>query len=650
MIPKIIAYNEDCITGMAEKVADNSVHLTVTSIPFEELFTYSGKLEDVGNNGSTVNIREGRFALNMRFVIEQLFRVTAPGYNVCIHIQQLLAYKNQHGFIGRRDFRGAIIDLFSSFRKNADNEKQQGFNFFGEIVIAKNPQAIAQRLKLNSLLFETAKTNAQNLAPVFNDYILIFKKPGEAKVPVRAMFDKKKNPTGWLTSEEWIRDACGVWKDIRETDVLDGYRSARESDEEKHVCVARDSLVLTRKGYVPIQDVQVDDLVFTHLGRWRKVLAKKCNGIRKTVQLGAQGVPFLRVTPDHLIWTRKGVGKNKGVSKPRQTAQYSNPEWINAENTKGSYVNLKLPMIEESPYTPEEWWIVGRWLGDGHLDTRGRVHISCSHREKDELVKKLGARAGAVTLRRTVYQIAVNDRDGRIREILKNCGQCAAGKTLPAEALELDIERSEALLSGYLSADGHFNKQYQRWMASSVSRALLLGIAMIAQRGRGVSASVYAGRPAGETQIEGRTVKTKQDWILSIPPQNLSSFIAEDGAWKKVRKLNASEEIEVWDLQVEEDESFTVEGCIVHNCPLQLDVVRRLVRLYSNPISIQPDSTVLDPFGGIGTTPYIAVEQDRNAISFELKESYFSQNQRNTELAFTLRKQAQNNLFAEAAV
>lgn len=229
-------YNEDCISGMAEKVADESVHLTVTSIPFEELFTYSGKLEDVGNNGSTVNLREGRFALNLRFVVEQLFRVHAPGTNVCIHIQQLLAYKNQHGFIGRRDFRGAVVDLFSSFRLDENGEKLPGFNFFGEFVISKNPQAIAQRLKLNSLLFETAKTNAQNLAPVFNDYVLIFKKPGECANPVPALYDKKKNLSGWISSEDWIRDAGGVWKDIRETDVLDGYRAARESDEEKHVC------------------------------------------------------------------------------------------------------------------------------------------------------------------------------------------------------------------------------------------------------------------------------------------------------------------------------------------------------------------------------------------------------------------------------
>lgn len=223
---KIQLYLEDCVTGMRNRIEPESVHLTVTSPPFEELFSYSGKLEDVGNNGSTVNIREGRFALNMRFVIAELLRVTAPGSNVCIHIQQLLAWKNQHGFIGRRDFRGAIIDLFSN----------GGFHFTGEFAIVKNPQAMAQRLNLHSLMFITGKRNSSMLAPAPNDYVLIFQKEGAPETPVKALYDKNINPSGWVTGNEWIRDAHGIWTDINEVDVLDGYRAARESDEEKHVC------------------------------------------------------------------------------------------------------------------------------------------------------------------------------------------------------------------------------------------------------------------------------------------------------------------------------------------------------------------------------------------------------------------------------
>lgn len=222
-------FNQDCIAGMAERIADGSVHLTVTSIPFEELFTYSGKIEDVGNNGSTVDIRAGRFALNMRFVVEQLFRVTAAGCNVCIHIQQLLAYKNQHGFMGRRDFRGAMIDVFGA----------GGFLFTGEFAIVKDPQAMAQRLSLHSLQFKTGYArNGCNLAPAVNDYVLIFQKPAapeSSSHPVRCIYQAKKNEQGWVTTDEWVLWARGVWE-IDEFDVLDGARYAKEESEEKHVC------------------------------------------------------------------------------------------------------------------------------------------------------------------------------------------------------------------------------------------------------------------------------------------------------------------------------------------------------------------------------------------------------------------------------
>lgn len=223
-----LLFGEDCVAGMAERLADDSIDLTVTSIPFEELFTYSGKTEDVGNNGSSVDIRAGRFALNMRFVCAELFRVTTPGRNVCVHIQQLLAYKIQHGFMGRRDFRGAMIDVFGA----------AGFLFTGEFVIPKDPQSMAQRLNLHSLQFKTGYgRDASLLAPAVNDYVLIFHKPGENPRKVRCLKDPK-NPKGWVTKEEWIRDAHGVWSDILEIDVLDGARSSRNKEEkqEKHVC------------------------------------------------------------------------------------------------------------------------------------------------------------------------------------------------------------------------------------------------------------------------------------------------------------------------------------------------------------------------------------------------------------------------------
>ena len=127
--------------------------------------------------------------------------------------------------MGMRDFRGAVITLF----------KNHGFQVHGEVAIPKNPQAVATRLKLHSLMFITGKKDSRRLAPAMNDYILFFKKPGQG-VPVRGIYDKNINPNGWFTTEDWIKWANGCWKDILEIDTLEGWRCAKESQEEKHVC------------------------------------------------------------------------------------------------------------------------------------------------------------------------------------------------------------------------------------------------------------------------------------------------------------------------------------------------------------------------------------------------------------------------------
>ena len=61
-----------------------------------------------------------------------------------------------------------------------------------------------------------------------------------------------------------------------------------------------------------------------------------------------------------------------------------------------------------------------------------------------------------------------------------------------------------------------------------------------------------------------------------------------------------------------------------HICPLQLEVIRRGIKLWTNPGDI-----VLTPFLGIGSEVYTAVEMGRRGIGAELKESYFGQAAKN---------------------
>jgi DNA modification methylase len=55
-----------------------------------------------------------------------------------------------------------------------------------------------------------------------------------------------------------------------------------------------------------------------------------------------------------------------------------------------------------------------------------------------------------------------------------------------------------------------------------------------------------------------------------------------------------------------------------HVCPLQLDIVERLINRYTNP-----DDIIFDPFGGIGTVSYMAVKMGRRGLSIELNPDYF---------------------------
>jgi hypothetical protein len=65
-----------------------------------------------------------------------------------------------------------------------------------------------------------------------------------------------------------------------------------------------------------------------------------------------------------------------------------------------------------------------------------------------------------------------------------------------------------------------------------------------------------------------------------------------------------------------------------HICPLQLEVIRRGIELWTNPGDV-----VLSPFAGIGSEGYVAIEMGRRFVGVELKGSYYEQAARNLEAA-----------------
>ncbi len=196
-----------------ERMADiptSSVDLSVYSPPFDSLFTYSPSPRDLGNSAS-----RAEFFAHYRFIIEENLRITRPGRNACVHVQQIATSKATHGRIGLTDFRGDVIRAYEA----------AGWVYYGEAAVNKDPQAQAIRTKAHALMFVTLDRDSAALRPALADYLLIFKKPGDNDVPIK----------GDVTRDEWIDWAQPVWWNIRETNTLN-YRSARESADERHIC------------------------------------------------------------------------------------------------------------------------------------------------------------------------------------------------------------------------------------------------------------------------------------------------------------------------------------------------------------------------------------------------------------------------------
>lgn len=220
----------DCIEEM-DKVEDNSCGLSIFSPPFPGMYAYTNSTRDIGNS-----IEIDEMIKHFKYVIvnDKLMRILMPGRYACVHLMQLTAMNTRDGYIGLKDYRGRVIDMFID----------AGWIYAGEVTIDKNPQIQATRNKERGLLFKTLSKDSSKLRMALADYLIYFRKPGENVTPIRAgISNRYDNAQGWITEEEWIEWAAPVWYrqsknypgGIRETDVLN-VRCARENDDERHLC------------------------------------------------------------------------------------------------------------------------------------------------------------------------------------------------------------------------------------------------------------------------------------------------------------------------------------------------------------------------------------------------------------------------------
>lgn len=239
-------YCGDCM-DVIPTLPEESIDLVLYSPPFAGLYIYSSDHKDFSNCEN-----KEQFLEQYDFLISELSRITKPGRINAVHCTDV------HDNTGRLwDFPGEVIKLHEKY----------GFEYHNRITIWKEPLKVRMRTMVQSLMHKFIVEDATKCFTAMPDYVLVFKKKGENKVPVvhpnglndyeyfgetpflkaheetygnyidfRRKWisftgDQRENKLSHLT---WQRYASSVWDDIRIDNVLP-FRDSKEDDDEKHV-------------------------------------------------------------------------------------------------------------------------------------------------------------------------------------------------------------------------------------------------------------------------------------------------------------------------------------------------------------------------------------------------------------------------------
>lgn len=215
----IIYHGDSC--EVLKGLPDNSIHFSVTSIPFATLYTYSNSDRDMGNSR---NYEE--FWDQYEFLGKEWYRVMMPGRCVSIHCMNIQTLKERDGYIGIIDFRGDVIRYMQKL----------GFIYHSEVCIWKDPVTAMQRTKALGLLHKQLKKDSCMSRMGLPDYVVTFRKPGENAERV-AHTNQSYPVSKWqnVASPIWSEYASPVWWDINQSDTLNG-RLAKEESDERHIC------------------------------------------------------------------------------------------------------------------------------------------------------------------------------------------------------------------------------------------------------------------------------------------------------------------------------------------------------------------------------------------------------------------------------
>jgi len=379
-------------------------------------------------------------------------------------------------------------------------------------------------------------------------------------------------------------------------------------------CFIAGTLVLTDKGYKKIEDIEKCDLVLTHTNTYQKVVKSMTNKAKNIYKLSTMCSEDLFVTEEHPFYVReRHMIYNNNLPKRKRgrgsERKFSEPQWIKTKDlSKNYYVGIAINQKSELPRwdgaivnstwkkygnkkllnnihdyfnNKDFWWIVGRYMGDGWvkncIDCKGTdiydLYICCAKNELSEITNVLDNLN--IINNDFKYKYYEDNATYRIRisnvefsKYLQQFGKGAFNKKLTGDIINLPKDLLESFLVGYMSADGCFTNK--RFKATSISKELIYGIGQCVAKVYNRPYSIYTTKRKSNCVIEGRLVNQKDSynitWKNDINTQDQAFY--EDGyIWCPIRGLEEEEYNGfVYNMEVENDNSYTVNNIIVHNC------------------------------------------------------------------------------------